>query len=55
MLPGGRGHRQITQNMPYKNKFCGGKLEGREQAVEGPILLKTGREKVYMETFVFKF
>jgi hypothetical protein len=27
VLPGGRGHRQITQNRPCKNKFGGGKLK----------------------------
>ena len=27
VLPGGLGHRQITQNRPYKNKFCGGKFK----------------------------
>ncbi len=37
VLPGGRGHRKITQNRPYKNKFGGGKLK----AVNRPW---TGRE-----------
>jgi hypothetical protein len=27
VLPGGRGHRQITQNRPYKKTFCGGILK----------------------------
>jgi hypothetical protein len=26
VLPGGRGHRKITQNRPYKNIFGGGKF-----------------------------
>jgi hypothetical protein len=37
-VPGGR---KITQNRPYKNKFCGGKFN----AVKGMNVLKTGREK----------
>ena len=27
VLPGGRGHRKIAQNRPYKNIFGGGKLK----------------------------
>jgi len=32
-LPGGRGHRQITQNRPYKNIICGEKLVAVKVAV----------------------
>ena len=33
VLPGGRGHRQITQNRPYKNIICGEKLVAVKVAV----------------------
>ena len=35
VLPGGGGHRKITQNRPYKNKFAveNLKIEGHQQAV----------------------
>ena len=39
VLPGGRGHRQITQNRPYKKIICGEKLMAVKVAVSGNKVL----------------
>ena len=39
VLPGGRGHRQITQNMPYKKIMCGEKLVAVKVAVSSNKVL----------------
>ena len=35
VFPGGRVHRQITQNRPCKKIICGGKLVAVKVAVDG--------------------
>ncbi len=39
VLPGGRGHRQITQNRPYKKIISGGKLVAVKVAVSSNKVL----------------
>ena len=45
VFPGGRVHRQITQNRPWKKIICGGKLVVVKVAVDGHWLLDSNSAK----------
>jgi hypothetical protein len=46
VLPGGRGHRQITQNRPYKKIICGEKLMAVKVAVSAIRCCDTNLVKI---------